>query len=87
LSKEYSREAKPTDEPFYPVRLAGEQAILQEYRNAACQSSGVSFVGRLATFKYIDMDVAIAEGLAAARGILQAYATGASVPAFFGAPG
>ncbi|HWE21462.1 MAG TPA: UDP-galactopyranose mutase, partial [Hyphomicrobiaceae bacterium] len=87
LSKEYSREAKPTDEPFYPVRLAGEQAILQEYMNAACQSSGVSFVGRLATFRYIDMDVAIAEGLEAARGILQSYETGAPVPAFFGAPG
>jgi UDP-galactopyranose mutase len=83
LSREFSREAGPTDEPFYPVRLAGEQSTLQAYRTAARQTHGVSFVGRLATFRYIDMDVAIAEGLATARGILEATAKGTPVPALF----
>jgi UDP-galactopyranose mutase len=82
VSREYSREATPDDEPFYPVQLAEEQATLQAYRKAARQSGGVSFVGRLATFRYLDMDVAIGEALEAARCILQAHADGEPVPAF-----
>lgn len=83
LSREYSREATPADEPFYPVRLAGEQAMLRAYEKAASESHGVSFLGRLATFRYIDMDVAIAEALEAAREILRAHSAGERIPSYF----
>jgi UDP-galactopyranose mutase len=82
LSREFSREATPDDERYYPVQLAEEQSALQAYRKAARQSRGVSFVGRLATFRYIDMDVAVGEALEAARCILQARADGTPIPAF-----
>jgi UDP-galactopyranose mutase len=82
LSREYSREATSGDERYYPVQLAEGQAALEAYRKAARQSRGVTFVGRLATFRYIDMDVAIGEALEAARCMLQARAERAPVPAF-----
>jgi UDP-galactopyranose mutase len=82
LSREYSREATPDDERYYPVQLAEEQATLQTYRTAARESHGVSFVGRLATFRYIDMDVAISEALEAARCILRARADKVPAPTF-----
>ncbi len=82
LSREYSREAGPTDERYYPVRLADDETVLRAYGKAARESPGVSFVGRLATFRYIDMDVAIAEALQAARDILEAHAKRMPIPAF-----
>jgi UDP-galactopyranose mutase len=45
----------------------------------------VSFVGRLATFRYLDMDVAIGEALKASRITLERLAAGADIPAFFSA--
>jgi UDP-galactopyranose mutase len=82
LSREYSREAKPDDERFYPVQLAEEEPSLRAYRKAASQSRGVSFVGRLATFRYIDMDVAVGEAIDATRCILDCHARGQTIPAF-----
>lgn len=79
-SVETSRDCGPGDTPYYPVRLTDDKARLARYLEAAQASAGVSFVGRLATYRYIDMDVAIAEALDAAAGIDKALRAG-TVPA------
>jgi UDP-galactopyranose mutase len=66
---ETSRDCSPDDIPYYPMRLAGDEPLLARYLAAARAVFGVSFVGRVATYRYIDMDVAIAEALAAGRHI------------------
>ena len=67
---ETSRNCGPDDIPYYPMRLAGDEPLVARYLAAARAVSGVSFVGQLATYRYIDMDVAIAEALAAGRRIV-----------------
>lgn len=84
--REYSREAGPDDAPYYPVRLAGDEHLLDAYLELARASSGVTFVGRLATYKYIDMDVAIGAALQAAATIVTAIDTGRPIPPFTGTP-
>lgn len=84
-SREFSFEASKGDRPYYPVRLAGGSELLARYRAAAQSRSGVSFVGRLATFAYIDMDVAVARAIEAAQETLACFAAGRPVPAFFDA--
>lgn len=86
-SREFSFEAGPDDRPYYPVRLAGGSELLARYRAAAESLTGVSFVGRLATFEYIDMDVAVARAIEAAKTTLSHIAAGRPVPAFFDAAG
>lgn len=84
-SREYSFECGPTDVPYYPVNLAGGSDLLDRYRAEASRLERVSFVGRLATFRYLDMDVAIGEALKASRITLERLAAGADIPAFFSA--
>jgi UDP-galactopyranose mutase len=67
---EYSRECGPLDEPFYPIRLATEQAQLERYQQLAADEVGSTFVGRLGTYSYLDMDVTISRALSAAREFL-----------------
>lgn len=73
LTQEYAREAGPKDMPFYPVRLAtpGDERLVQEYERLANQEKGVTFVGRLATYRYIDMDQAVLEARECARKFLK----------------
>src|SRR4029079_2393190 len=66
---EYSRAAEPGDIPYYPVRLVREKAQLLEYVGLARAVPDVTFVGRLGTYRYLDMDVTIKEALDAATGI------------------
>lgn len=84
--KEFSRECGPDDVPYYPIRLVEEQKQLRRYIELARQEQGVSFVGRLGTYRYLDMDVTIGEALAAADAYLDAVRLGQSVPAFFVEP-
>ena len=60
---EYSRLAQEDDIPYYPIRLVNEKAMLEKYEALAKKEEKVSFVGRLATYRYLDMDVTIAEAL------------------------
>lgn len=64
--REFSREAGPDDIPYYPIRLVQEKALLADYMAEAEATEGVTFVGRLGTYRYLDMDVTIAEALATA---------------------
>ena len=83
IFKEYSAQAQPGDIPYYPIRLAEEQVLLKKYVDRARNEKDVSFVGRLATYRYLDMDVTIGEALDAAKGFLEAGREGTSAPAFF----
>ncbi len=69
--KEYSSLAKSGDIPYYPIRLAKEKAILDAYIEMAAAETNVSFVGRLGTYRYLDMDVTVGEALKAAREFLE----------------
>lgn len=84
--REFSRSAGPGDIPYYPIRQLKEKALLADYVARAEATSGVSFVGRLGTYRYLDMDVTIREALDAARGFLQAQSAGQAIPAFWTAP-
>jgi UDP-galactopyranose mutase len=60
---EYSRFAEPDDEPYYPVNTAEDRATLMRYRDLAKQEPMVLFGGRLGTYKYLDMHMAIGSAL------------------------
>ena len=59
VSREYSTEWKPGMEPYYPVNDDKNSALYQQYRALAEQETGVFFGGRLAEYKYYDMDKVI----------------------------
>lgn len=64
ISREYSSEWQPGDEPYYPVNDEKNSALYQKYRKLADAESGVIFGGRLGEYKYYDMDAVIASALA-----------------------
>lgn len=84
--REYSRAWQRGDTPFYPVRLVREEALLQRYVALAEQTPKVSFVGRLGTYRYLDMDVSIGEALRAAERFIAADRAMERLPAFFANP-
>ena len=81
--REYSRACGPADIPYYPIRLVEEQALLQQYVALARETQGVSFVGRLGTYRYLDMDVTIKEALEAADRIEACVTASTPPPSFF----
>jgi UDP-galactopyranose mutase len=60
---EYSRFAEPGDEPYYPINTAEDRAKLLTYRELAKAEPNVLFGGRLGTYKYLDMHMAIGSAL------------------------
>lgn len=80
---EYSREAEADDIPYYPIRLTDDHELLDRYIELAEKEENVTFVGRLGTYRYLDMDRTIDEALTAAEGILTAVADGNPIPSFF----
>jgi len=61
--REFSRFAEEGDEPYYPINTADDRAKLLKYRDLATQEPMVLFGGRLGTYKYLDMHMAIASAL------------------------
>ena len=61
--KEYSRLCTQNDIPYYPIRQTQEQEMLKQYVSKANNETKVTFVGRLGTYRYLDMDVTIKEAL------------------------
>ena len=84
--REYSRACGPTDIPYYPIRLAAEEAMLRRYVERARETSGVTFVGRLGSYRYLDMDVTIAEALEAGERMNALMRDGAAIPALLVGP-
>lgn len=63
ISREYSSEWKPGDDPYYPVNDEKNTALLKRYRALAEGEKGVLFCGRLAEYRYYDMDAVIVRTL------------------------
>ncbi len=61
--KEFSKETGEEDLPYYPKRLAADKQILEQYRKQAQSLKGISFLGRLATYRYMDMHHVIGEAM------------------------
>lgn len=61
--REFSKETGETDVPYYPKRLEADKALLKKYRTEAETLKSVSFLGRLATYRYMDMHHVIAEAI------------------------
>ena len=80
--REFARACGPDDIPYYPIRLMAEQALLRSYVARAEGETGVTFVGRLGTYRYLDMDVTIREALNTARLFAGTLTQGSRMPAF-----
>jgi len=63
ISREYSAEWKPGDEPYYPVNNEETAALYARYKALAQKEPDVHFGGRLGEYKYYDMDQVIAQAL------------------------
>ena len=63
ISREYSSEWKPGDEPYYPVNDEKNGALYAKYKELAQAEDYVVFGGRLGEYKYYDMDAVIASAL------------------------
>lgn len=86
LYRETARACEPDDTPYYPIRQVAEKALLADYVSAAEGAQNVTFVGRLGTYRYLDMDVTIREALDCADAWLAARDTGSPLPRFSKAP-
>lgn len=64
ISREYSSEWKPGDEPYYPVNDEKNSALYEKYKALADKEKKVIFGGRLGEYRYYDMDAVIASALA-----------------------
>jgi UDP-galactopyranose mutase len=65
IAREYSRFATREDEPYYPVSTSMDRERLAAYRELARDEPKVHFGGRLGTYQYLDMHMAIAGALTA----------------------
>ena len=63
ISREYSSEWKPGDEPYYPVNDEKNSSLYAEYKKLADAEKNVIFGGRLAEYKYYDMDQVVAAAM------------------------
>jgi len=71
IYREYSRQCEANDTPYYPIRLVADKSPLTRYLELARAERNVTFVGRLGTYRYLDMDVTIAEALNVAASFLR----------------
>ena len=79
---EYSYEAGTNDTPYYPIRLVNEAAMLEHYTQIAQQERDITFIGRLGTYRYLDMDTTIDEALRAASTFLKCQKEKSAMPTF-----
>ncbi len=69
IGREYPCEWDGTNVRFYPKRFGGNPEKYQRYKEAAALERGVTFPGRLATYKYLDMDDVVAQVMVKLAGI------------------
>jgi len=80
--KEYSKETGNSDLPYYPKRLAADKLILEKYREQAESLKGISFLGRLATYRYMDMHHVIGEAMQFADLFISKLKHNSALPVF-----
>ena len=73
ISKEFSSEWKPGDEPYYPVNDEKNSALYEKYRALAEKETKVIFGGRLGEYRYYDMDQVVEAALEKAKEVLVNY--------------
>ncbi len=61
--REFSKQTEPQDVPYYPIRLASDLQLIESYRKLADTAHSLTFIGRLGTYRYLDMDLVISESL------------------------
>jgi UDP-galactopyranose mutase len=76
IMREFSRFASRGDEPYYPINTAVDRGRLLAYREMASREPGVLFGGRLGTYKYLDMHMAIGSALSTYENRLRAFFAG-----------
>lgn len=86
VSKEFSRLCALGDTPYYPIRLVKEKTLLAQYVQLAHEEKNVTFIGRLGTYRYLDMDVTISEALSTASGFIKLSKEKQEIPSFFNSP-
>lgn len=84
--REFSRTCEEGDIPYYPIRLVKDKDQLAQYVELANRETGITFVGRLGTYRYLDMDVTIREALDTARLYLKSADDNFAMPVFVNAP-
>jgi len=80
--KEFSKETTEQDIPYYPKRLQPDKAMLMKYRSTAMELDKVSFLGRLATYRYMDMHHVIGEALDFSKSFIRAAEENSRPPVF-----
>ena len=80
--KEFSKETGENDLPYYPKRLAADKEILEQYRKQAQSLKGISFLGRLATYRYMDMHHVIGEAMQFADNFITNLKNNTTLPIF-----
>jgi len=80
--KEFSKETGEQDLPYYPKRLEADKELLLKYRQDAALLSRVSFLGRLATYRYMDMHHVIGEAMQFSAEFTTSFQQGTAAPIF-----
>jgi UDP-galactopyranose mutase len=80
--KEFSKETGEDDIPYYPKRLEEDKQLLMLYRKEAEKQDKVSFLGRLATYRYMDMHHVIGEAMQFAKQFITSVTNSAATPVF-----
>jgi UDP-galactopyranose mutase len=82
IFKEFSKETGEHDIPYYPKRLKKDKELLDKYRVRANSLKKVSFLGRLATYRYMDMHHVIGESLDFSKNFTEAFLENKLLPIF-----
>ena len=82
IYKEHSRLCEGEDTPYYPIRLVKDKTQLACYVDLAKAEANVTFVGRLGTYRYLDMHITVEEALNVAERYLACHLSGQGMPAF-----
>ena len=69
LTREYPLVHDRTNEPYYPMSFGEGMALYQQYKSLAEPEKRTLFIGRLATYSYLDMWMAVAQAMMKLRGI------------------
>jgi UDP-galactopyranose mutase len=82
IFKEFSKETTENDIPYYPKRLKHDMELLFQYRQKANSLQKISFLGRLATYRYMDMHHVIGEALDFSKIFLEGLSSNEPLPVF-----
>ncbi len=78
--REFSKETEPADIPYYPKRLIADMATHEHYEQQLDQLPNVTPIGRLGTYRYLDMDQVIGEALDLAADTTEAIQRKSTIP-------